>query len=64
MNNNYQCPCTIADKPCNEYCYCIKLHSSRGCKCCARYGSEEQQKLKANLIVSLCNKSDVKYEYE
>lgn len=45
------CPCTIADAPCHTYCTCIKGHSSYGCWCCARYGSDEQRKAAANRIV-------------
>jgi hypothetical protein len=47
----YTCPCLIADEPCQKNCSCIKPYMSHGCLCCARYGSNEQKKEKANLIV-------------
>lgn len=54
------CPCTIADEPCMNGCTCVSPHRSNGCLCCAKYGSDEQRKDKANWIVkSLKEESDI-----
>lgn len=45
------CPCTLADEPCHPHCSCVKPHMSRGCVCCARYGSPEQRQARAQWIV-------------
>lgn len=45
------CPCLIADEPCSPSCTCRNPYSSLGCRCCARYGSEEQRKAVANRLV-------------
>jgi hypothetical protein len=45
------CPCIYADKPCDPRCTCFNSFSSRGCACCATYGSEEQRKENANRLV-------------
>lgn len=54
--SDYVCPCTIADEPCHPDCTCVKPHMSRGCLCCATYGSEEQRQAKANYLVKLCQR--------
>lgn len=46
------CPCQIADAPCHPRCTCVMPVSSSGCLCCARYGSEEQRKAMANMLVA------------
>lgn len=46
------CPCEIADEPCHPQCACVHPWSSRGCLCCARHGSDEQRKAKAERIVA------------
>jgi len=45
------CPCEIADTPCNEGCTCRNPFSSYGCQCCAKYGSMEQRKEKAEHLI-------------
>lgn len=53
-----ECPCLIADEPCRPGgCTCVKPHSSRGCICCARYGSLKQRKAMANMIVAACREA-------
>ena len=49
--NPTDCPCTLADEPCNPRCPCVMPHSSHACHCCARHGSLEQRKARANWIV-------------
>lgn len=51
-----KCPCLLADEPCIDGCTCVTPHSSRGCLCCAQYGSESQRKKAANRIVARCQK--------
>jgi len=46
-----ECPCKIADTPCQSNCTCVQGCSSAGCMCCATYGSEEQRKHAANRLV-------------
>lgn len=48
------CPCQIAEIPCKPNCTCVVKHSSAGCLCCARYGSDEQRRAAANSIVEAC----------
>ncbi len=57
------CPCLLVEEPCHPDCTCVKQITSRGCLCCAQYGSEEQRKAAAKRIVetlksveSWCNK--------
>lgn len=52
-----KCPCLIADEPCHEQCSCVRPHSSCICWCCARYGSQSQQKAAANRIVAACREA-------
>ena len=45
------CPCLYADRPCHPNCTCLVWHSSRGCACCAAYGSLDQRRERANVLV-------------
>lgn len=51
MSEVNECPCKLADKPCQPDCTCVNEASSKGCMCCARYGNDEQRKRAANWIV-------------
>lgn len=53
-----QCPCLLADQPCKPDCSCVHWPSSAGCRCCASYGSDEQRKHAANLIVARSARPD------
>jgi hypothetical protein len=45
------CPCTQTT-PCHPRCTCVQGHSSRGCKRCCTYGSEEQRRQKAEWLAA------------
>lgn len=46
------CPC-LYTSPCDQQCTCVEGYFSRGCERCARYGSEEQRKLRAEDLALL-----------
>ena len=45
------CPC-LWTMPCHPQCTCICDFSSRGCMRCCRYGSNEQRRIRAELIAT------------
>lgn len=49
MSEDRSCPC-LYTTPCQPNCTCVKPFMSHGCYRCARYGSEEQRRKKAEAL--------------
>lgn len=50
------CPC-YHTTPCHEFCTCIHIVSSRGCRRCCSVGNMEQRKAKAEWLAKIIDEA-------